>query len=331
MDILTKDRIKHFMHVTGLYPIHKYLKLKYHNYFAEHGYYPQKFYQFLSQYDKELSCQQRKMIAQKLSAQSSTSIKEVVNTLKTKGYLFCRFSDLGINATPTLAFLEDKIKKFEPLSHDIHNYGKLDSGKYENKSLSYHLHDKTHNQKEDPLLQLTMHPTLIEIASLYLGYLPLLDFISLVVTPVHREKQFGAQLWHRDLHHKNILKIFFSPFSLAMDQGPFQFFPPEQSTFRYYRYAPQSMNDQQLAESGLNPKHALSFTAGHDQVLFVDTSRCLHRGGCTASKPRFIATSAYCSPRHSFKYKVFKETDHYRLAFDQHREENTSLLSNYAK
>jgi len=330
MDTIVKENIRTILTKTKLFNAQRNIRLKYHNYFKEYGYFHQKFFQFLSSYDKTLNCHERGIISKHLTANAQAQSLKIKKELDLHGFYITSFSELGIDASATLSFLEDKINAFKPLSHDLKNYKNFNSGKYGDKALSYHLHEKNINQENDPLMALTLHPTLIEIASIYLGYLPMLDFISLVVTPVHEKNQFGAQLWHKDLHHKNSLKIFFSPFELSHDQGPFQFFPVQYSSYKYYRYAPQSMTDSQIIESGLNPKKAISFMGGRDQVLLIDTARCLHRGGCTSKQPRFIATSAYCSPRHSFSSKFYKTTDHFRLSFSQHLNENQYLLKKYS-
>jgi hypothetical protein len=325
-----KHDIKNLLIKSHLYPAHRYVKLKYHNYLGELGLYRQIWNQTFAKLDRDLHCKERQQIALKFKKSAPAIIKEVAEHLRAHGYLQTTFKELGVNADEVFLFLKEKVDSFMPKADDIRNYDTLGSGKYANQALSYHLYRINKGMSNDLLLEFVMDSNLIQLASLYTGYLPILDLICLTVTPSHQGvKQFGAQLWHKDLHHKNSLKMFYTPQTLTHENGPFEYFSPKYSTLKYYRDAPQSMTDESLAQAGLDPKSSHSFLGGMGNVLLIDTARCLHRGGIT-KKPRFLTTMGYFSPLHNFRKPVYKQTGHYKIAFEDLRSSNEALLKQYA-
>lgn len=304
------------------------LRVKWLNYFDEYGELSRFYRQFMSQYSHQdkLQFETRRIAASKLKLRASNQIIDFVNKLEAEGYAFTTFEQLGINSDSALEYIKQVVADFKQKEQDESLYAHYDSGKYAGKALSYHLYEKSRDiLANDPFMKLALDETIIQIASMYLGYLPILDFSSIVFTPVHNHPQFGAQLWHKDLHHRRSLKIFFSPFELTPENGPFEFFPPRLSTLKHYKYAPQSMTDEQLKKTGLDPKDCLRCLGTAGQVLFVDTARCLHRGGRT-QKSRYMATMTYLSPQHSFRSKEFLKSGHYDLSFGLHENENIELI-----
>ena len=326
--IAFKNKIK----AQPIYPMIRTVKLKILNYFSKEGEIERRFFQFLTRFDKELQAALRAKIAKQMWTDANAYSKNLVKELERKGYAILNFADLKIESEQTLQFLEDIVEKFRKDEFNEGALQQLDSGDYGGKPISYHLYKKRKGDEAyDPLISLILHPELIRIASMYVGYLPAIGFTSLLFTPVHKGIAFGSQLWHKDLHHRRCLKLFFSPLTLDENQGPFEFFPPHLSTLKYYQHSPQSMTDAQLLEAGLDPKTAIRFLGGPGKVLMVDTTRCLHRGGKAESKPRYIATTMYASPQHSFSAKQFRTTEHYENPFRVYAQENQDLLKGYAK
>lgn len=308
------------------------VKIKWQNYFAEQGEVPRIINNFLAGFDQELQGEVRKKIAKKMWQTAHPKTIQLIEKLNKNGYALVNFSDLNVSPEPALTFLDGIIENFKSKENDQQALTLFESGNYNGKPYSYYLHKKkVTDQTMDPLMSLVCDPRMVEIASMYLGYLPLIGFSTLMYTPVHKGDQFGAQLWHLDLHHKRCLKIFFSPVEIDQSQGPFEFFPPELSTLKYYKYFPQSMTDEQIQKQGLAPSTANAFLAKRGQVLLVDTTRCLHRGGRTTLNPRYIATSGYYPPTHSFSAKKFRQTEHYEYPFRLNKRENEALLKQYSK
>ena len=332
MSLFSAEEIKKSIQRNDtLLSLYRKLKIKWINYFAEHGEVPRRLNHLFIRLNSDpiLQLKIRKKICDSLQKNASEINKKLAQQIEVEGYAIVDFNDININSENALTYIENIVNTFRAKELDKNAYQDLNSGKYEGKALCYHLYvnDKI-NPAIDPFMQLICNRNMIEIATLYLGYLPTLDFTNVMMTPIQDGKQFGAQLWHKDLHHKKSLKIFFTPLDLTLEHGPFQFFPPRFSTLKYFRYSPQSSTDEQLEKTGLNVKDAITFFGGKGKVLFVDTARCLHRGGMS-KVTRYTATAAYCSPIHSFNQNNFRLTTHYNTIFNTHRLENEMILKEF--
>lgn len=299
---------------------------RWHNLFADQGIVKINWCHFLSKFNAELNYKIRREIAEKIYQSSDENLRKIAQELRNKGYALLKFSDINIDPEPAFAQMLDLMEVHLKHSDDAGYLDKFSAGKYGGKAMSYSIYEKNDPLETSALMDLAIHPSLIRIATMYLGYYPFLDCISTLYTPIHNSPQFGAQRWHVDTYNKNILKIFFPATSITKDNGPFEFFEPKYSTLKHHKFYPEGMNDQEISEQGLDLNKAITFLAEPGDVLFVDTARCLHRGGCTTKKARFISTAAYCSPFYSFTKSKFPQTLHYTHAFKQHKIDSEQAL-----
>lgn len=305
----------------------RYIKWKFRNYFSDQGLFTRKLRHSFAKYDPLIKARLRKKIYYGLKKDSTQFIRDTVEELNTKGYVFLKFQDLGISSDAVYEFCTTMVQAFNERKEDTTYLESLDQGIYSGKTISYRIYEKS--VVRDPLIDLAQHENLISIAALYLQYLPVLEEISLVYNPISQNKLFGSQLWHCDTQHKRILKLFFSPIEITKENGPFEFFPPNLSSTQFYKLLPDGMTDEQLELCGLDLNCSIKFLAKQDQILLVDTVRCLHRGGVT-KKPRFISTISYSSPLYSFSREKYRQTGTFKFSFVTFQKENEGLVNDYA-
>lgn len=313
---------------TKAYQKLRHIKWKFRNYFSDQGLFTRKLRHSFAKHDPLVQAKLRKKIYLSLKRNNvQQRIQDAVEELNTKGYVFLKFQDLGISSDAVYEFYDKIIKNFNENKDDPTYLQTLDQGVYAGKTISYRLYEK--KGARDPLVDLTQHDNLIKIATLYLQYLPVIEEMSLVYNPIHKDKQFGSQLWHCDTQQKRILKLFFSPMEITKENGPFEFFPPNLSSTQFYKLLPEGMTDKQLESFGLDLNCAIKFLAKRDEILLVDTVRCLHRGGVT-QRPRFISTISYSSPLYSFTRKKYRQTGTFKFSFVTYQKENEKLVNDYA-
>lgn len=304
------------------------LKWKYINYFSDQGLATRRLRQYISQYDPLIAAKTRKAIYKQIKATADAKILNIAAQLEQKGYAWLNFSDLGIDSSNVLNYCDHLIKHFNDNQHDETYMSGLVQGKYAGKTICYEVYKKT--DKPDPLLELARNPSLLAIASLYVKYLPILEYLGMVYNPVFDSDLFGSQLWHCDSQNPKMLKLFFYPQGVTAENGPFEFFPPSLSSLKYYRYSPQAMTDAQIEQFGLDVKCAIKFIAQPSQFLLVDVARCLHRGAVT-KKPRYMSIISYCSPLYSFSSSAYRKTGTYQFAYQKCQAENKQLLEIYSQ
>lgn len=304
------------------------LKWKYINYFSNQGLVTRKVRQYISQYDPLIQAKKRKAIYEQMKKNVDVKIHKIAAQLDQKGYVWLKFADLGIDQGDSLNYCHELIQHFQANMDNEAYMSRLVQGKYAGKTICYEVYKKT--DKPDPLLALAHNPTLLAIATLYVKYLPILEYLGMVYNPVFGTELFGSQLWHCDSQNPRMLKLFFYPLGAAQENGPFEFFPPSLSSLKYYKYLPQAMTDAQIEQFGLDVNCAIKFIAQSDQFLLVDVARCLHRGAVTKKQPRFMSIISYCSPLYSFSASEYRKTGTYRFAYGKCEAENKALIDQYA-
>lgn len=314
-------KIKH----TKFYDKLRNCKRKFRVYFSDQGLVTRKFRHFVAKRDPIVKATERKKIYINIRNTASSQVHDIVQELDKKGYIFLRLQDLGIN-DDAVNYCYAIAEKMQKNLHDAEFLSSLPQAKYAGKTIAYELYQK--GQTSDPLIELARNSTLITIAALYIRYLPLIENIAFIYNPIHGNQQFGSQLWHRDTHHQKILKMFFSPFDISKENGPFEFFPPSLSTPRYYQDLPEGMSDKRIEACGLDMNCSIKFLSKKSEILLIDTERCLHRGGFTQA-PRFLSTISYTSPLYSFTRNQYRKTGTYQLTFDNLGVENDALFKEY--
>lgn len=320
--------LKQTLKGSALYKPYHYCRRKWQNYFASQGMVFRKINQHMVRYDDEIKLKQRKIATNKIIANIDPKLLDIVSQVKQHGFALLKFSDFNIDPTSVYGFLGENLSHFEANKSDQNFLTKMNPAYYGDRIISYSFYKRS--AQIDPLLELSMNPQFIQMAAVYLGYIPFVD-VSMEYTPLHQKPIFGSQLWHRDTHHKNLFRIFFSPVEVSKKSGPFQFFPPNKSSLAYVRNYPEAMTDDAIRQSGLNPNECITAELKPGEFLLTDSEACLHRGGLTYNKRRFHSWISYSSPVHCFSKKEFRNTGHHKLAFDVFGDINEQLYQKYTE
>jgi len=235
---------------------------------------------------KELK--QRKFLARKLPALSKEQ-KEILEELRGSGFCKTNLSTLKIS-DDLLVYLEN-ISQAEKMGYDeVASAQSLANKKYWT-DLGSDAQENFLNL--DPILK---NKFLLDIISHYIGQIPTFGgFRYLYSPPFPVSKTLsGSQNWHLDNHHKNVLKLFFSPFPIGKMNGPTQVLPSDLSTKRHYTKYPHYMVDDELRRQGVRESDQHFLTSEPGEIYLVDTSRCLHCGSRN-EMPRHLAIASFQS------------------------------------
>ena len=153
-----------------------------------------------------------------------------------------------------------------------------------------------------PLAQFALSEAMLQIASDYLGELPILGDIYLLYTPVN-DKTMASQIYHEDGEDYKQCKFFLAIEECQDENGPFTFLPADISKTveekidyygKRYKKLRSRVPDQEMYQY-VNPSQEIKFIGPQGSILFVDTSRCFHFGSRTRGKERIVLEIQYVS------------------------------------
>ena len=129
---------------------------------------------------------------------------------------------------------------------------------------------------------------LIDLATAYLGRVPLLSAIQLWWSPIN-DSLAKSQMFHRDAIDRNQLKFMFNIREVGPDNGPFTLIPAAESArlMRQLDYSTGKLKDETIAAAG-GLDHAIALTGPRGAGACCDTSRCLHFGSRGNRSDRLI-------------------------------------------
>jgi len=148
-------------------------------------------------------------------------------------------------------------------------------------------------QQRMPVLDFLLSDIVLDVCGTYLSEVPVLDYITLLLTPPQggtiADECRASQDWHLDNDRAQRVKVFMLPLGADAECGPTMFLPKKFSDPSNYRaFYPGYFTDQQFKQSGLDESRIVKFTGEPGAVLFFDTSTLFHCGSRTASKPRLM-------------------------------------------
>lgn len=157
-------------------------------------------------------------------------------------------------------------------------------------------------------VKIALHPKILAVVTQYLGQVPYLAEISLVVSEGINDGQWKAsQLWHRDHNDKNMCKLFIYLTDVDVDTGPFTLIPADQvEKLKGERYFPIHKKDEEMSRIG-GLSHATPMLGKKLSSFFVDTYRCYHMGSRTRRGEKrimYIATYTTFAPYTPFFNRV---------------------------
>lgn len=158
----------------------------------------------------------------------------------------------------------------------------------------------------NPFVRFYLSTEILEITSLYLGYIPQLFEVYVEKTiPVGLENPTYSQNWHRDPEEKRTLKVFVYLSDVTDDAGPFTYVMGSAPTGmgKYKKLFSQklphgSYPSEMDVSSKIGLADLLTATGIKGSIIFCDTSG-LHRGGYAKSQHRIMATGFYPSKHYS--------------------------------
>ncbi len=153
----------------------------------------------------------------------------------------------------------------------------------------------------------------IDIATKYLGTLPILTSFSMLYSANISEELVGSKLLHRDGEDFKQLKIFIPIEEVQKENGPLHVINKDESKKLYenlikqkkiYRRN-QTIDDKSLEELKLNIYKILM---NNKQCALVDTSVCYHYGSRKSLKPRKLLALQFTTA-FSAKTPIFRSYD----------------------
>ena len=145
----------------------------------------------------------------------------------------------------------------------------------------------------DAIMRLVLARPIIDAVSIYLGAVPLLNSVDLMVS-LPNASDVGSQLYHLDFADDRQVKLFICLEPVTPDHGPFTFVPAGASRriVEALDYDRGRLTIEQVtAEIGESAQIAV--TGGVGRAVMVDTSRCLHYGSRHNRQPRLMLLAQY--------------------------------------
>lgn len=136
------------------------------------------------------------------------------------------------------------------------------------------------------LIEFALSDPLLNAASLYLGQVPVLRRMALILSINNgEEKPASSQLFHQDGEDFQQLKLFINLQDITEAHGPFSFLPADVTQRAVQGYRAQHSSppenwrypDEDLL-AHCQPSDVVQATGPAGQALLVDTSRCMHYG-----------------------------------------------------
>ena len=191
----------------------------------------------------------------------------------------------------------------------VDNY--LSSNNFQNQQKSY-LHTIPFDNDfdlENPIMKLALSDNLVDAATRYLGFLPILSEIRVWYSPNDSNKSEGSQLYHLDYADINQVKVFLPIEDIDENTGPLTFVSASSSKKICDNINYKLTNDEirvpdKIVKSYITEKDEIQATGAPGDIVFVDTSACLHYGSRGATRPRKILMIQYISP-FSFSFPLF--------------------------
>lgn len=213
-----------------------------------------------------------------ISKIKNNKIDKIVSKLNTDGYYFTNLKEFNINFD-----ISKKIKSLDTVPG--------------NKSKKKFFTNLYEFRKNDDLSTFAINKYFIKLISKYLKLSPIINNIQLIKSDIINDKQFYSSMnWHIDNHHDKLIKIMLLPFDLDIQGGPTCFLDKKTSEYiikkNFYFKSPRYFSDSEIKEIKSNFKKKIkSFTGKKNDILLIDTSKCLHMGSrCNAERYQLFVT-----------------------------------------
>lgn len=163
-----------------------------------------------------------------------------------------------------------------------------------------HILTPSHYEEAPPIFDLALSDDVLQIASEYLGEIPVLLRILISWSPVN-SSMTGSQLYHRDgqFWFQRRAKFIFAANDIDETSGPFTFLPADIServskNFRTFKM-PDRVEDNDMYRHA-SPADEIRFVGPAGSGLVLDSGRCFHFGSRTRGKERLMIFFQFWSP-----------------------------------
>jgi hypothetical protein len=212
-----------------------------------------------------------------------------------KGFYFENIASLDkafdINLTKAIDYSNEKIDKYIQLN------------KLNNNSKDYLqsvLH-KSELKPSDPIIKIAMDDYLVNLASNYLGMIPIIGQIQLWHSPNNSIQEEGSQFFHLDYADIKQFKVFIMLDDIDKNTGPLTFLPSRESKIISeainYKLSNEDIRiSDEVVKKYVSKDSWVQATGKKGQILYIDTCRCMHFGSRNGVKPRRILMIQYITP-----------------------------------
>ena len=149
----------------------------------------------------------------------------------------------------------------------------------------------------DPIIHFCKSPRILNIASNYLGTVPLINSIQFIKSDENDKNYFSSMNWHLDTHHLKLLKIIYLPYQINYYNGPTSFMNKDQTQKILKKNIkfklPSYFTDQEIFSNDIKSKNTTENFLGNTRgnLLFIDTSKCFHMGSrCEIERHQLFIT-----------------------------------------
>lgn len=168
------------------------------------------------------------------------------------------------------------------------------------------------NDKNKIIRDLAISPDIIGPVSHYLGSVPILFGSYVWFSPNDKKiSLLGSQLFHFDREDIKQIKCFIPIEDIDEQSGPLNVMPAKY-TQKFMQYRKDNKQDLSLKQrftdeevfNVVGKDKVVKMTGKMGDVVFVDTTNCLHYGSRYASKPKYHITLHYIS---AFSRKLYNQ------------------------
>jgi hypothetical protein len=305
---------------------------RWNNYFHPHGLVCSKVNLLISRLRHRKDFKLRRKIAEKVLMNLSPSEQQTVADFKRQGYCKLQLKDYVDSEIflKNLRSVSDPIVALDRVEIDkLILKQQLEMGEefsYGASRFWLDLYEKKHNEFS---LDLVLSPKLLRLVVSYMGQLPLIEDIRIMLNPPMGDaiKPIGSQAFHVDTEFSHILKVFINPYPITDDNGPTSFLPKRWTQLKYHQHFPHTISDTELSSAGVDINQELiKATGAPGEMYLVDVGRCLHFGG-RSKLGRVIFVASYRSTDYHSTWKTYSKSGGF-LRTENMREENLRLLEN---
>ena len=200
--------------------------------------------------------------------------KKLVNKIYYKKYKTIKKKQFYTMGFSEIKFDKELFRKIEPNISRLINKKKID------KSFKTYWKDIFFNENkiQNDICNYLKQSELIHFAAEYFKEIPMLQSICCFHTKGDKKLKLSSSMnWHKDLHHKKLIKIMMLAQNSSKKNGPTTIIDKiDSKKIKYINY-PDYFNDDEIKKQKKNIKFK-ELTGKKGKAYIVDTANCFHMG-----------------------------------------------------